>query len=105
VLVNRRRPKPAGADRHPLSPAPLDGFEYMVAAGYPTVHGALDRLRGLLAERRAVAKAPTLRGVPSERRDEARRDADALAVVIAAAEVVLRMSAPPKARRARKSSP
>jgi hypothetical protein len=84
---------------HPLSPAPADGFDYMVAAGLPTLHGAIERVREIRGERGAAARARGERGAVAS------RDADALSVVLAAAEIVLRTAGPaPKAPKAKARS-
>jgi hypothetical protein len=75
---------------HPLSPAPADG---------PTLHGAIERVREIRGERGAAARARGERGAVAS------RDADALSVVLAAAEIVLRTAGPaPKAPKAKARS-
>jgi hypothetical protein len=67
--------------------APGTFEDYAVAIGLPTLHGAVEHVRAIRGERAAAARARGERGIV------ARRDADALAVVIGAAEIVLRMTA------------
>jgi hypothetical protein len=69
---------------HPLNPYTFE--DYAVAIGYPSLSGAVERVREIRGERGAAARTRGERGAT------ARRDADALSVVLAAAEIVLRMT-------------